>query len=93
MAVSEQDLADVLAGVSRVHLAVIRGLSQNHPRSAANIIRELRLEARLAQRDGSATLTSLPARYLLGLLEAKPPNAEESQKQPTRRGLFSFHHG
>lgn len=93
MAVSEQDLADILAGVARVHLAVIRGLSKNHPRSAANVIEELRLEAQVAQQDGSGALTSLPARYLLGLLEAKPPNVEESRKQPTRRGPFSFQQG
>jgi hypothetical protein len=65
MAVSEQDLADVLAGISRVHLAVIRGLSQNHPRSAANIIEELRREANLAQEDGLESLAShLPVTFL-----------------------------
>ena len=75
MAVAEQDIADLLAGMTRVHLAIIRGLSQNHPRSAQNIIRQLREEAALLSKHNSApSLASLPARYLLSLLEAKPPN-------------------
>ena len=78
MAVSEQDVADLLAGMTRVHLAIIRGLSQNHPRTAENIIRALREEAQLAaEPNGSASLAGLPARYLLNLLEAKPPNRED----------------
>ena len=77
MAVSEQEVADLLAGMTRVHLAIIRGLSQNHPRTAENIIRVLRQEAQLAAGpNGSASLAGLPARYLLNLLEAKPPNRE-----------------
>lgn len=87
MAVSEQDLADVLAGMTRVHVAIVKGLAQNHPHSAANIVQELRLEADQAKRDGMPSLASLPARYLLELLEAKrsfaaPPPA------PTRRRRF-----
>ena len=77
MAVSEQEVADLLAGVTRVHLAIIRGLSQNHPRTAENIVRALREEARLSGGvNGQGTLAGLPARHLLGLLEAKPPNRE-----------------
>jgi len=77
MAVAEQDIADLLAGMTRVQLAFIRGLSQNHPRSAQNIIRQLREEAALLSKNNSPqSLASLPVRYLLSLLDAKPPNVD-----------------
>ena len=77
MAVAEQDIADLLAGMTRVQLAIIRGLSQNHPRSAQNIIRRLREEAALLSKNNSPqSLASLPVRYLLSLLDAKPPNMD-----------------
>jgi hypothetical protein len=80
MAVSEQDLADLLAGMTRVHLAIIRGLSLNHPRSAENIIRHLREEADLASdQQPPASLAALPVRYLLNLLDAKPVHRETAE--------------
>ena len=77
MPVSEEEMTDLLAGLTRVHLCIIRGLSQNHPRTAENIIRALREEARLlGGTNESTTLAGLPFRYLLALLEAKPPSKE-----------------
>ena len=90
MPVSEQEMVDLLAGVTRVNLAIIRGLSQNHPRSAENIIRQLQEEASLAGPDGVLTLSNLPAKYLLGLLEVKPPNAAVAPAKRPRRRLFAF---
>jgi hypothetical protein len=73
MPVTETELVDLLTGVTRVHLAIIRGLSQNHPRSAENIMWQVREEADLTEPDGSPTLNGLPARLLLEMLQAKPP--------------------
>ena len=85
MPVTEAEIVDLLTGVSRVHLAIIRGLSENHPRSAENIIRRVREEANLTEPDGTPTLNGLPARLLLGMLEAKPPYTEKApEKQPHR---------
>ena len=81
MPVTETELVDLLTGVTRVHLAIIRGLSQNHPRSAENIMWQVREEADLTEPDGTPTLNGLPARLLLEMLQAKPPRppAEEFQ--------------
>jgi len=88
MPVTEAEIVDLLAGVTRVHLAMIRGLSENHPRSAENIIQRVREEATLTEPDGTPTLNGLPARLLLGMLEAKPPNTEPApEKQPRRTPL------
>ena len=85
MPVSEEEMADLLAGVTRVHLCIIRGLSQNHPRTAENIIRALREEVQLVGgTNGPTTLAGLPFRYLLALLEAKPPSKEGSAGQDAR---------
>jgi len=90
VAVSEQEVADLLAGMTRVQLAIIRGLSQNHPRTADNVIQALREEARLAaETNGATSLTGLPARYLLSLLEAKPPNGQGSTVQADRGHVHS----
>jgi hypothetical protein len=64
---------------------MIRGLSENHPRSAENIIRRVREEANLTEPDGTPTLNGLPARLLLGMLEAKPPNTEQAPEKKPRR--------
>jgi hypothetical protein len=85
MPVTEAEIVDLLAGVTRVHLAIIRGLSENHPRSAENIVRRVREEANLTEPDGTPTLSGLPARLLLGMLEAKPPNSEPVAQKPPRR--------
>ncbi len=85
MPVTEAEIVDLLAGVTRVHLGIIRGLSENHPRSAENIIRRVREEANLTEPDGTPTLTGLPARLLLGMLEAKPPNTEKAPETEPRR--------
>ena len=69
MPVTEAEIVDLLAGVTRVHLAIIRGLSENHPRSAENIIWRVREEANLTEPDGSPTLSGLPARLLLGMFQ------------------------
>ena len=82
---TEAELVDILSGVTRVHLAIIRGLSENHPRSAENIIRRVREEANLTEPDGTPTLIGLPARLLLGMLEVKPPNIAGVQEKKTRR--------
>ena len=83
MPVTEAEIVDLLTGVTRVHLAIIRGLSENHPRSAQNIIGRVREEANLTDHEGTPTLNGLPARLLLNMLEAKPPYAEETpQKVP-----------
>jgi hypothetical protein len=88
MPVTEAEIVDLLAGVTRVHLAIIRGLSENHPRSAENIIWRVREEANLTEPDGTPTLGGLPARLLLGMLEAKPPNTPPSpEKEPRRSAL------
>jgi len=88
MPVTEAEIVDILAGVTRVHLAIIRGLSENHPRSAENIIWRVREEANLTEPDGTPTLSGLPARLLLGMLEAKPPNtASVAEKEPRRSAL------
>ena len=88
---TEAELVDLLAGITRVHLAIIRGLSENHPRSAENIIWRVREEANLTEPDGSPTLTGLAARLLLEMLEAKPPRTEEpppeKEKVPRRTPL------
>jgi hypothetical protein len=84
MPVTEAEIVDLLTGVTRVHLAIIRGLSENHPRSAENIIRRVREEANLTEPDGSPTLNGLPARLLLGMLEAKPPNVEKAPEKKPR---------
>jgi len=81
MAVSETELVDLLTGVTRVHLAIIRGLSENHPRSAENIMWQIREEANLIEPDGAPTLNSLPARLLLGMLQAKPPRTDQLSDQ------------
>jgi hypothetical protein len=81
MPVTEAEIVDLLAGVTRVHLAIIRGLSENHPRSAENIIWRVREEANLTEPDGTPTLNGLPARLLLGMLEAKPPNTEPAPEK------------
>jgi hypothetical protein len=85
MPVTEAEIVDLLTGVTRVHLAIIRGLSENHPRSAENIIRRVREEANLTEPDGTPTLNGLPARLLLGMLEAKPPNIEPAREEKPRR--------
>ena len=89
MPVTEAEIVDLLAGVTRVHLAIIRGLSENHPRSAENIVWRIREEANLTEPDGTPTLSGLPARLLLGMLEAKPPNAPPplQEKEPRRSAL------
>jgi hypothetical protein len=86
--VTEAEIVELLAGVTRVHLAIIRGLSENHPRSAENIIWRVREEANMSAPDSTPTLTSLPARLLLGMLEAKSPNAQPAQgKEPRHSPL------
>jgi hypothetical protein len=88
MPVTEVELVDLLTGVTRVHAAIIRGLSENHPRSTENIIWRVREEARLTEPDGVPTLNSLAARLLLEMLEAKPPNTDQPQdKGPLRTPL------
>ena len=97
MAVSEQEVADLLAGMTRVHLAIVRGLSQNHPRTAENIIRALHEEAQLATgSNSSVSLAGLPARYLLSLLEARPPNRGDlpaADPQPVSLVIRATHRG
>jgi len=79
-----------VGGYDSVQLAIIRGLSQNHPRSAQNIIRQLREEAALLSKDNShQSLASLPARYLLSLLDAKPPNVDLSDQNFQGAGALS----
>jgi hypothetical protein len=90
MPVTEAEIVDLLTGVTRVQLAIIRGLSENHPRSAENIIRRVREEANLTEPDGAPTLNGLPARLLLGMLEAKPPNTEKTPKKQPRRTPFQL---
>jgi hypothetical protein len=90
MPVTEAEIVDLLAGVTRVHLAIIRGLSENHPRSAENIIWRVREEANLTEPDGSPTLSGLPARLLLGMLEAKPPNTVQTQEKEPRRSALQL---
>jgi hypothetical protein len=87
--VTEAELVDLLTGITRVHLAIIRGLSENHPRSAENIILRVREEAKLTEPDGSPTLTGLAARLLLERLEAKPPRTDDPppEKAPRRTPL------
>ena len=85
---TETEMVDLLAGVTRVHLAIIRGLSENHPRSAENIVRRIREEANLTEPDGTATLSGLPARLLLGMLEAKPPNTPPVEERAPRRSAL-----
>ena len=85
MPVTEAEIVDLLAGITRVHLAIIRGLSENHPRSAENIIWRVRQEANLAEPDGTPTLTGLAARLLLEMLEAKPPHTEQPAEKVPRR--------
>ena len=82
MPVTEAEIVDLLTGVTRVHLAIIRGLSENHPRSAQNIIDRVREEANLTDPHGASTLNCLPSRLLLNMLEAKPPNPERYQSGP-----------
>ena len=84
MPVTEAEIVELLTGVTRVHLAIIRGLSENHPRSAENIIWRVREEANLTEPDGTPTLSGLPARLLLGMLEAKPPNTEPAPEKAVR---------
>ena len=85
MPVTETELVDLLTGVTRVHLAIIRGLSENHPRSAENIIWRVREEADLTEPDGTPTLNGLAARLLLEMLEAKPPNTGQPRDKGPRR--------
>jgi hypothetical protein len=85
MPVTEAEIVDLLTGVTRVHLAIIRGLSENHPRSAENIIWRVREEANLTEPDGTPTLNGLAARLLLEMLEAKPPNTEQPPDKAPRR--------
>ena len=85
MPVTEAEIVDVLTGITRVHLAIIRGLSENHPRSAENIIWRVREEAKLTEPDGTPTLSGLAARLLLEMLEAKPPNTEQPETKAPRR--------
>ncbi|HTS52677.1 MAG TPA: hypothetical protein VMH26_05345 [Burkholderiales bacterium] len=85
MAVTEAEIVDLLTGVTRVHLAIVRGLSENHPRSAENVVRRLREEARLAEPDGVPTLNGLAARLLLEMLEAKPLNTKQPSDREARR--------
>ena len=85
MPVTEAEIVDLLTGVTRVHLAIIRGLSENHPRSAENIIWRVREEASLTEPDGTPTLNGLAARLLLEMLEAKPPNTDQPRDKPPRR--------
>ena len=85
MPVTEAEIVDLLTGITRVHLAIIRGLSENHPRSAENIIRQVREEASLTEPDGTPTLSGLAARLLLEMLEAKPPNTEQPEDKVPRR--------
>jgi hypothetical protein len=85
MPVTEAEIVDLLTGVTRVHLAIIRGLSENHPRSAENIIWRVREEANLTEPDGTPTLNGLPARLLLGMLDAKPPATKKGQEKEPRR--------
>jgi len=77
MPITEAELVDLLTGITRVQLAIIRGLSLNHPRLAENIMRHLREEAALTEPDGMPTLNGLPTRLLLEMLAAKPLYAEE----------------
>jgi hypothetical protein len=86
--VTEAEIVDLLAGLTRVHLAIIRGLSENHPRSAENIIWRVREEANLTEPDGTPTLSGLPARLLLGMLEAKPPNTPSVEEKEARRSAL-----
>jgi hypothetical protein len=86
MPVTEAEIVELLTGVTRVHLAIIRGLSQNHPRSAENIVWHVREEANLTEPDGTPTLNGLPARLLLGMLEAKPANTEAAPEKKVRSG-------
>jgi hypothetical protein len=88
MPVTEAEIVELLTGVTRVHLAIIRGLSENHPRSAENIVWRVREEANLTEPDGTPTLNGLPARLLLGMLEAKPPNTEPAPEKETHDGLL-----
>jgi len=90
MPVTEAEIVELLTGVTRVHLAIIRGLSENHPRSAENIVWRVRQEANLTEPDGTPTLNGLPARLLLGMLEAKPPNAEPVQEKEPRRSRLQL---
>ena len=90
MPVTEAEVVDLLTGVTRVHLAIIRGLSENHPRSAENIIRRVREEANLTEPDGTPTLNGLPAGLLLEMLEAKPPNTEKAAAKEPRRTLLQL---
>ena len=85
MPVTEAEIVDLLAGITRVHLAIIRGLSENHPRSAENIIWRVREEANLSEPDGTPTLSGLAARLLLEMLEAKPPNSDQPQDKARPR--------
>ena len=85
MPVTEAEIVELLTGVTRVHLAIIRGLSENHPRSAENIVWRVREEANLTEPDGTPTLNGLPARLLLGMLEAKPPNTEATPSEKETR--------
>jgi hypothetical protein len=85
MPVTEAEIVDLLTGVTRVHLAIIRGLSENHPRSAENIIWRVREEANLTEPDGTPTLSGLAARLLLEMLEAKPPNTDQPRDKGARR--------
>jgi hypothetical protein len=85
MPVTEAEIVDLLTGVTRVHLAIIRGLSENHPRSADNVIRRVREEASLTEPDGTPTLNGLAARLLLEMLAAKPPNTDQPQDKGPRR--------
>ncbi len=81
MPVTEAEIVDLLAGITRVHLAIIRGLSENHPRSAENIILRVREEADLTEPDGSPTLAGLAAR--LGVGHPAPVIGAESRGRGT----------
>jgi hypothetical protein len=89
--VTEAEIVDLLTGIARVHVAIILGLSENHPRSAENIISRIREDARVTEPDGTPTLSGLAARLVLEMLEVKPANAEQPQvKKPRRAPLRSL---
>jgi hypothetical protein len=90
MPVTEAEIVELLAGVTRVHLAIIRGLSENHPRSAENIVWRVREEANLTEPDGTPTLGGLPARLLLGMLEAKLPSTPPTQEKAPRPSVLQL---
>lgn len=85
MPVTEAEIVDLLTGITRVHLAIIRGLAENHPRSAENIILRVQEEASLTEPDGTPTLSCLAARLLLEMLDSKPLNAEQLRRKVLQR--------